>query len=353
MYIWVARDKGSEWRALLEMSAAGPLPCRPLIEVVCEPFVGKNGLPGKNPWSIMRKLATNIDMLSDSGRVWVDFGHLSQCFSDPDIAEIIAMFRKSQGLFRSNVVPVVRCSSGIAVRSALTEWAHESKCGLCIRVDGVTHLQPKAAIADEIFRSSGLSTDRVDLFADAQDLPRAYSHRELAETLPLSQASRTWGLLAGTFPSSITHLSPDEYEHHLPREEWAAYIEETSRSAGFRRPEYGDYATQPAAYSPSPGFRASPTVRYTVENGFVVIRGRASGKSPASQYIGHSRFLLAQDYFASSTDSAGDAYVRRIATGNHGTGNGTTWRIASLRRHVALVAAQLPLVPGVAAPQVR
>lgn len=46
MFIWVARDKGSEWKALAALQGKGTMPAIPLIEAVCEPFLPQRNKGG-------------------------------------------------------------------------------------------------------------------------------------------------------------------------------------------------------------------------------------------------------------------------------------------------------------------
>jgi len=166
------------------------------------------------------------------------------------------------------------------------------------------------------------------------------SIRELAAAFPVSQRCRRWVQLAGSFPPSITQLSPEEYEHFIERREWTQYVSAIESTDTSRLPSYGDYATQPARYEVSPPFRASPTVRYTLAERFVVLRGRLNLPDAAQQYVGHARYLEGFAEFAEIVRTPGDEYVARIATGLHRTGNGTTWRVASLSRHVHVACVQ-------------
>jgi hypothetical protein len=193
----------------------------------------------------------------------------------------------------------------------------------------------------------------IDLIVDAQDLPRAVSHEQLRAHFPVSASSRTFAVVAGSFPAQITSLNPDIYEHRLDRGEWSTWKEEVAGANGDRVPVYGDYATQAATYAPSPGFPGSPSIRYTTADGYVVIRGRRGRVQDGidySQYIGHARYLRDRPYFAVPTLTLGDEYVLRIATEGNGSGNATTWRIASLQRHLELVANDMQaFVPMIAA----
>jgi hypothetical protein len=184
----------------------------------------------------------------------------------------------------------------------------------------------------------------IDFVVDAQDLPRTYTHSDLRAAFQVCDDVRTWSVVAGTFPQGITHLSPDQYEHAQDRDEWLVWCEEVLGAQGNRLPLYGDFATQSAIYSVSPSFPGSPSVRYSTGTKFIVLRGRGSAAGDTvdySQYIGHARYLRSRKYFRDFVGTGADGYVERIALGTNGTGNQTTWRLASLGRHLELVAAQM------------
>lgn len=344
MFVWAMRDKGSEWRAMRRFLEAGRLPFSPLVEAVCEPYLTRSGESAKSPVEVVDALGGKVAPLTDSGRAWVDLGHLTRLFSASDVSKLHRVVRQASGLSIHLVTPVVHTSSPGEVVEAVLAWAREERSGICIRVDGGTHLSQKAVEVRTIVTESGLGGADIDLILDAQDLPRAISYETLRDAFPISQGARTWAVVAGTFPPSITDMSPEIYQHTRDRDEWLAWREEITQSGHGRLPIYGDYATQPALYTPSPPFPGSPSVRYTTGEHYVVLRGRGSSGSIGpdyTQYVGHARYLSQQPYFCDVVTTGGDAYARRIASGAHGTGNLTTWRVASLERHLSVVAAQV------------
>lgn len=344
MFVWAFRDKGSEWRTVHNFLERGVVPFTPLVEAVRERFLPAKDKPTPHPVAVLTKLSSRLEPLTDSGRVWIDLGHILGLFSPNDVAEMHDIVRRNRGLVRNLVTPVVRSSSPDPVIAATIEWAREEHSGICIRVDGLTHLASKSDTVQDLMRLSGLAPTEIDLIVDAQDLPRAVGHEELRDAFPLSQAARAFVVLAGTFPKGITEMSPNEYEHTRERGEWLVWQDEIDRPGNWRRPNYGDFATQPAIYSPSPPFPGSPSVRYTVGDRFVVLRGRggSNGKpTDYSQYVGHARYLRQQSYYRDLLSTSGDDYVERIATGGNGTGNLSTWRVASLERHIGVVAYQV------------
>ena len=361
MYIWVMRDKGSEWQALGRFSERGSLPFVPLIEAVREPFMPTRGrLPG-DPATVMAKLNSRVEAVAHSTRVWIDLGNLVGAFSAHDVLEMLRIVHRLDSRAATHAIPVVRASSPPPVVEALVHVARTQRSGLCIRVDGVTHLGSKAEVVAYLALQSGIDASEIDFVVDAQDLPRVASHDELRDTFPLFETARTFAVVAGTFPPSITDLSPEHYVHRLERGEWGAWRQEMQQPTAWRRPAYGDFATQPAVYAPSPPFPGSPSVRYTTAEQFVVLRGRAGASGIGTdygQFIGHARYLRQQPFYREVVETPTDAYIERIASGEHRTGNLTTWRVASLERHLMVVARQVaqytPVVPSrVERPQTR
>jgi hypothetical protein len=346
------RDKGSEWKTMRNFMRTGRLPFVPLVEAVCEPFLPNRGAPTANPLAVLRDLGERVGPLRDFGPVWIDLGHLTRVFSAQDVAALLNVVRFAAGLPSPNLVPVIRTSSPTEVINAAFSWARSAGCGVCLRVDGITHLDEKARVIRRLIVSSGLPNSQIDLIVDAQDLPRVASHEALCTAFPAGQTARNWVILAGTFPASITSMKPEDYEHFRERHEWQVWRNEALNGGPFRQPTYGDYATQPAIYNPSPGFPGSPSVRYTTSDDFVVLRGRAGHGSIGtdySQYVGHARYLREQPYFCDVVTTPGDSYVQRIASQAGGTGNLTTWRVASLERHLCVTAEQVARISTVPA----
>lgn len=217
MYVWVLRDKGSEWRAVSSLLRDGPRTFYPLVEAVCEPFIAGRETPAKSPVEVMQRLGGRLQLLAESGFVSADLGNLRQMFSARDRIEMLRLLRRAVGSKNHAVVPVVRCSDEPEFVDAACRTALEAETGLCIRVDGLTNADEKARVVSEIVDRSGIPENLIDFVAHAQDLPRLLSHEEIVAMFPIALRARSWTVVAGTFPPSITHLSPDDYEHHLER----------------------------------------------------------------------------------------------------------------------------------------
>ncbi|MBX9929921.1 MAG: beta family protein, partial [Gemmatimonadaceae bacterium] len=336
----VVRDKSSEWKAIRGSESAARLPMGILAEAVCEPMNRPEGRRSDAPDAVVTRLAVRIGELHDHSWVAADLHNLLLLLSPSDVATLIPILGRFGSGGNSVPIPVVRTSSPPAVRQAVYDLAQRLGKGLVLRVDGVNHLGRSVKVAETIALESGVAAQDIDLIVDAKDLPRYVPLVELHDSFPVIPSCRSWTFLSGTFPGSITDLSPSTLLHTLDRTEWSSYSEQILNLGGRRVPWFGDYATQPAEYQPSAPFRPSPTLRYTTAGGYLVLRGRRDAPEGSTQYIGHARVLQSHPEFGSVVSGDSEAYTRRIASGTCGTGNPETWRVASLQRHTAVACAQ-------------
>lgn len=344
MYLLVARDKASEWRAIRSLGSASGLPFALLTEAVCESLRSTSKAQSNAPDAVVTRLAVRIGELAPTSWVAADLDNLLIDLSPGDVASLVPLLGRFAAMGAPAPRPSVRTSTPAVVRAAVYELAGRLGKGLVIRVDGVSHLERGASEAASIASESGIAARDIDLIVDAKDTPQFIPIDVLHDSIDLIGRCRSWTFLSGTFPNGVTDLSPKILLHRLDRAEWLSYRDQAHQLGGRRVPNFGDFATQAAVYAPSDPFSPSPSVRYTIEDGYLVLRGRRGAPEGHSQFIGHARVLQTLPEFASIAAGPAEEYVRWIATGQNSTGNGTTWRIASLQRHVAVAVAQEALV---------
>lgn len=340
MYLYVARDKASEWRAIQGLSSPRGLPCAVLVEAVCEPLRRAGKTLSSAPDAVVTRLATRVGALGSSNWVAADLDNLLLDLSAADVAMLVPLLGRFAPMGVLTPLPVVRTSTPGVVRAATYDLARRLGRGLVIRVDGVNQLEQRSIAVASIAKEAGVPPHQIDVVVDAQNTPRFIPIDVLHDSIDLIGSCRSWTFLSGTFPAGVTHLTPKILLHRLDRAEWDTYQAQVLTLGRRRVPHFGDFATQSAVYSPSDPFRPSPSVRYTTADGYLVLRGKRDAPEGHKQFIGHARVLVTLPEFAAVTEGSAEAYVRWIATGANGTGNGTTWRIASLQRHVTLAVAQ-------------
>lgn len=88
----------------------------------------------------------------------------------------------------------------------------------------------------------------------------------------------------------------------------------------------------------------SASIRYTVENDFVVLRGEGvlNENGPGfDQYNGWAKLLLEMPEYFGASFSAGDHYVAERASNWRSSGNAQTWLQAGFSHHVTATALQV------------
>lgn len=165
------------------------------------------------------------------------------------------------------------------------------------------------------------------------------------QTFPNPQSYRSVTLSGSSAPKDMSNLGLGM--NPVPRLEWALW-QTVSPQVPFRL-DYGDHAMTHPDMSDPPGFvmgNATVSVRYTVDNDWIVIKGRpVSGKNgilmPA-QYRDHAQTLAAHPAFGGLTGCWGDGRIQQIVAGTGTPGSRQTWVEIGANRHLSLVADRLP-----------
>jgi hypothetical protein len=116
--------------------------------------------------------------------------------------------------------------------------------------------------------------------------------------------------------------------------------------------DYGDYGISHPDLTEAPGVamtRASVSVRYTVDDDWIIIKGNATtgahAKPMAQQYLAHAKALVKEPQFGGVANCWGDQRIQHIAAltaGSSGIGSRATWVSIGASRHISLVADRLP-----------
>lgn len=158
---------------------------------------------------------------------------------------------------------------------------------------------------------------------------------------------RSVTLASSSAPKDYSALAPGR--NVVPRLCWALWRAIYRRFTGFQL-DYGDFAIAHPDLTEPPGVamvRASVSVRYAVDDSWVVLKGRpttgASGQAMATQYSRHAQTLQAEAQFDQLPGCWADQRITAIATGqSSGSGSRQTWIEIGVNRHLSLVAHRLP-----------
>lgn len=367
MYMPVLRCKDAEKKALAELDFAVRGKMTPLIEVPRALRV-KNANPKKpdkllardDPRvpmvldQLLRKVSLSMKQAWHSRQLLLDLQHLHPEWRTPDGLHPVTAcwnYASEDSLFPPNPIPVVTLSSDFEFCQAVKGVLEIDNVGIGIRVNreqlGDSNLQSHLMAMLQKF---ALSPTQVDLIADfglveKDELRLAW----ICSRIPWIQKWRTYSCISGSFRKDLAGLDVGEYE--FERWEWQSYRDQISGGDSLQRvPTYGDYATQCAAYAePVDGPRPSASLRYTADEKFIVVRGRALHLGAKYlQYPANAMSLCSRPEFRTITSCAGDDYIAdkaanmiEIERTGKGTGNPQTWIQASLNRHWTVAAHQI------------
>ena len=167
----------------------------------------------------------------------------------------------------------------------------------------------------------------------------------LISRIPLLEQWRSLALAATGFPANLTGLPPAGLSL-IARLEWVLWRNVVSRARRLRLPAFADYGiahVEPSEVDPRI-MRPSASIRYTVDEAWLILKGRNLRDHGYGQFHDVCRHLIQRPEYAGPDFSSGDRYIERCANDRTGTGNLTTWRRVGTSHHIAFVVSQLATV---------
>lgn len=267
-YVPVMRMKPAELRALKALEATLRLVTTPLLE--CPPRVLR-GCDARI--KIERRAARLVEYLVGwtRQRLFLDFSMLSPQMGSPALTAV------AREMTMAGIRPVLVVSLKSGEQSPYTRAVRDAQdrfgATICLRISPE---ELKLSGSEDLIRRRlehfGSTPASVDLVVDRGGVDGgSFRYEEFAGLIPAQDSWRTITCLAGSFPEDLSRLSRGQI-HRLPRVEWRQW--RSLHSWPGRRPAFGDYAIQhvvPKEPVAVPNYSAS--IRYTVENEFVVLRG--------------------------------------------------------------------------------
>ena len=246
-------------------------------------------------------------------------------------------------------IPVTSPNQSDGFQAAIREVLRVGHAGAAIRIPvSLIHTGKASGELQALTAHLSVEPAEVDILVEygLVDGVQPPSFNYVCHRLPEVLYSRTFTVLAGSFPPDLTGLKgPAQYE--LPRLEWTSWSTEITRSDDLpRRPSFGDYTVQHPVYrEPVEGANTSASIRYASDDYWVVMRGeglRNPGSPGHAQYVGNAQLLCQRKEFNGPQFSAGDDYIWKIASGRDPRfGNPETWIRAGINHHLVFAARQV------------
>jgi len=161
----------------------------------------------------------------------------------------------------------------------------------------------------------------------------------IVSKLPYLNDYRTFTLLGTSFPETMGSIKKEE--EIIPRYEWQLYkrLINDFRLAGLRLPTFGDYAiNHPKVLERDPRkVNPSATIRYTIDDGWYIVKGKNIRDYGREQYRKLSKKVLDSSYYCGPTFSWGDDYINQWGTGKRSKTSLTMWRQVGTNHHIVKV----------------
>jgi len=247
------------------------------------------------------------------------------------------------------IIPIVGFESDAQTRQVAVEFSQKSKQGVCLRITDSNFKEKTLSNDIENFlRNNKLGAKDVDFLVDFKIIDEKTSIDSLEakiNSIPKITEWRTFIVAGGSFPENLSHLEKHN-QHNIPRIDWAIWNELLTKLK--RRPSFADYTIQYPIYLPkTSAFNPSASIRYTLENEWVIVRGEGLRNPKGAgfkQYPAQAQILANQkNIFKGEDFSTGDAYIAEKAKDikTKKTGNPKTWLEAGINHHVSLVVDQI------------
>jgi hypothetical protein len=164
----------------------------------------------------------------------------------------------------------------------------------------------------------------------------------LPQTLRNLDEYASYTIAGSSFPESMATVN--QGVNFVPRIEWALYKEiiASPKHEG-RKPTFGDYAinyVRPLEDFDPTTMTASANIRYTVEDDWMIVKGR-SLKKGFEQFYDLAGIVIQQKQYCGPGYSEGDAMIDACAKRASSTGSQTTWRKIGTSHHITFVVRQI------------
>jgi hypothetical protein len=353
-YVPVLRWKAAERESLQWLGKAERSRMMPLFEVIPNCFRNKDGKlhPIRKT---LRKIATEIDDYWGDSSAFIDLGHLvDACIcsaeTDPHVLEIITdEIRRLRPLLpqASKLIPVTGLGRPQDYQNAVKSIVEADKTGVCLRISlrEVTG-GDLARRMEELLSRLKLDVVDADLVVDLKSPDNNWPNLPLlCEAIPMLSNWRSFVVLAGAFPKDLQNLEKNS-QHSLPRNEWFYWREQVlTLPRKLRRPTFGDYTIQHAAYEEPPeNSNPSASIRYTHSDHWVVMRGEGLKNEDGpgnAQYPAEAQILCESDEFCGAEFSLGDRYIFETSRTPETPGTPFTWIRAGINHHMVFTVRQI------------
>lgn len=345
-YVPCLRWKQGEYQALFRLSSRAQESIVPIIEVSEIGYDFESGVPSRSIDDHLSKFAKRVKdkwgdrpclvdmhLIESSERMYDGQHPFTFIFNDLRMKGVLA-------------TPVVDLEQDYECQKAIKAIVTTDMRGVCIRISiEEAAKQNIAASLGVLIEQYHVSVDECDLILDIkapnfEPIDRFEGLLEtIIEKLPHINNWRSFALIGTSFPQSMSSLKLGV--SIIPRNEWRLYTSLIGRLSilGTRIPTFGDYGINhpDILLLDMRLVKPSATIRYTIDDGWLIMKGPNVRDHGFSQYRGLCKEVLESGYYSGTRFSEGDKYIYGCAQGTERTGHLTTWRWVGTNHHLRKV----------------
>lgn len=244
-----------------------------------------------------------------------------------------------------SVIPVVASARSDEYIRAAAAVARRHRQGVAIRMntDDIGDVDLLPDLLDSFLTRLRRDPAEVDLLLDLYAFTPSHIGAMTTATvaairaLPRVAQWRSVTVIGTSFPETLSGLKADSLTP-LPRAEWAVWRRVSLRTLP-RVPDFGDYGiAHPELPDVDPRYMTmSANLRYTIEDNWLVFKGRDVKKHGYEQFNAFCKKLVQMPEYAGEDFSWGDGAIKSHCQSKSGPGNATRWRQIGTSHHLTFV----------------
>lgn len=361
-YIPVLRWKAAEKDALKNLSEKSRERVTPLLEIIMpSPKNFRDENNNFKPTEVLLKesisklksnlLKTSEEILRCWGKlpVFIDFNLIA---GDNLKVESLNNIIKDAAASGIKLVPITNLNSNMIVQKNTVEASLVAGYGLGFRLFRSNFDDPQLLGRINTFLTiNNLSKSNIDLFIDLQITDNeCLKLSNLMGEIPNILEWRTFTVISGAFPKDLSGLAQHN-RHLIDRTDWNCWLKQINSEGLERKPSFGDYSIQHPIYKePQPGSNPSASIRYTLKDKWLIMRGEGLRNEKGSghqQYPAYAQLLSNDSEFFGKDFSFGDAYIAQKGENTQikKTGTPRTWLTAGINHHITCTVSQISNLP--------
>lgn len=353
-YVPVLKWRQGEYQALLRLDAATAQRVMPLIEVTPPEYDFEKKKVKKTIDEQLAPFAKRLKAKWGSRPAFLDTSLLEPPARMADGRHPLTYLLDSVRLDGAMLTPVTSLGRDLAHYNAVATAVFVDGQGLAVRVSLDDISDPNFGLdLTSLLAELEVDLSETDLIIDlaAKNFDPLEDFVVLLAALlqgePAFSLARSLVLVGTSFPASMGEVKLATQE--LPRLEWKLYkMLLAELPSTFRRPTFGDYtiASTDIPQGDMRLLKPSATIRYTIDDAWLIIKGNNVRDNGFAQYRAHCRSVVNSGKAAPAGYSAGSDYVRACHGNTVGTGTLTTWRWVGTNHHITRVVDDLASLHG-------